>query len=223
MKTGRPRGVALISALMVMVIMVIIASAFVQLTARDVRSSKTAGDTLMTLYLAEAGIEYALWVTKHNMNVYPSVAYDVNPWDASATAVQRGSVISLIPTASGSTQEHVVINDLSYEGDNWLGQTSYCGTFQVSQVLSRSGTTITATITSIGRVREVPAGWNWATGDLRAALPDSPSPFNRVRSQRTITSTFQLDMNTDILTSTQIPANSKSAAVREAKWYEKFR
>ena len=116
---GRRAGVALISALMVMVILMIIASAFVHLTARDVRSSQTVGDSLTTLYLAEAGIEYAIWLNKHNMNVYPARAYDYN---RDGVSDARGSAVSILKPTLGSdreTQEHVVVNDLAFS-DNWL-------------------------------------------------------------------------------------------------------
>lgn len=220
-RSSRSPGVALISALMVMVILVIIASGFVQLTARDVRSSQTSGDTLMTLYLAEAGIEYALWATKHNMNVYPAAAYDVDPTDANTGSTARGGVISLLQPATGNTQEHVLINDLAYGGDNWLGNVSYCGTFEVQQTFATlTGNIVRVTIVSTGRVRQVPAGWNWETGNLAAELASgSTSVFKNVRSQRTLNATFDLDLNTGATT----PVDSKASAVREAQWYEKFR
>lgn len=220
-KSPRAAGVALISALMVMVILTIIASGFVQLTARDVRSSQTSGDTLMTLYLAEAGIEYALWATKHNMNVYPAAAYDVDPTDVATASTARGGVISLLQPATGLTQEHVVINDLAYETDNWLGSVSYCGTFEVAQTFTTlSGNIMRVGIVSTGRVRQVPANWNWTTGNLAAELATgSTSVFKNVRSQRTLNATFDLDMNTGSTT----PVNSTASAVREAQWYEKFR
>ncbi len=214
---GRPTGVALVSALMVMVILFIIASAFVHLTARDVRSARTVGDSLLTLYLAEAGIEYAMWMNKHNMAVYPFGAYDIND-DGAPDA--RGSVAWLFkPRTDEITQEHVLINNLAYDDtENWLNTLQSCGTFEVYQTITQDTTDTdiwVITITSIGRIRRVPAGWSWGGNTLTSI--DLASADWQLRSKRTLIAEVRLDTATGTLTT------AESAEIQESKWYELFR
>jgi len=212
---GRPAGVALVSALMVLVILFIIASAFVHLTARDVRSARTVGDSLLTLYLAEAGIEYAMWMNKHNMAVYPSADYDI--YD-NGTTHQRGQIAWLFKPRSGEdTQEHVLISDLAYGGpEDWLGPLQSCGTFEVHQTITQETTDIwVITITSIGRIRRVPAGWSWGSTQLKK--DDLASADWQLRSKRTLIAEVRLDTATGTLT------KAPPAEMEESKWYELFR
>jgi hypothetical protein len=214
---GRPAGVALISALMVMVILFIIASAFVHLTARDVRSARTVGDSLLTLYLAEAGIEYAMWMNKHNMAVYPFSDYDIND-DGAADG--RGSVAWLFKPRTGEiTQEHVLINNLAYDAtENWLESGQSCGTFEIYQTITQdtSDTDVwVITITSIGRIRRVPPGWSWSTDTLTSI--DLASADWQLRSKRTLIAEVRLDTATGTLTT------AEPAEIQESKWYELFR
>ena len=215
LRPSRPRGVALISGLMVLVILLIIASAFVHLTARDVRSSQTVGDSLLTLYLAEAGLEYATWLNKHNMALYPSFSYD---------GMTTGEICNLLVGEGVEAQERVLINDLGFYPmhdftDAWLKNNHHCGTFEVSQTVTpvQGSTTLwLLRITSVGRIRQVPANWSWESGVLSRA--DLASADWKVRSKRTLYTEIRLDTYTGRLTTTTQPAE-----IEEARWYERFR
>lgn len=210
LRPARPRGVALISGLMVLVILLIIASAFVHLTARDVRSSQTVGDSLLTLYLAEAGLEYAIWLNKHNMALYPSFPYD---------GMTVGEVSNLLVLPGDAAHERVLLNDLAFDSyfdatDAWLRNNHHCGTFEVHQTLQQDSTDIwTIRITSIGRVRQVPQDWSWESDVLDRT--DLASADWKVRSKRTLYTEVRL--NTSLTTTTE------PAEIEEARWYERFR
>lgn len=222
LRPSRPRGVALISGLMVLVILLIIASAFVHLTARDVRSSQTVGDSLLTLYLAEAGLEYAMWLNKHNMALYPSITY--NEKDASNVDYQipAGSISNLLVASGETAHERVLLNDLAFAPDidftdAWLRNNHHCGTFEVRQTVQQD----TADddrwiirIVSIGRVRQVPQDWSWESDVLDRT--DLASADWKVRSKRTLYAEVRVDTSTGTLT-------TEPAEIEEARWYERFR
>lgn len=214
-RPARPRGVALISGLMVLVILLIIASAFVHLTARDVRSSQTVGDSLLTLYLAEAGLEYAMWLNKHNMALYPSFSYD---------GMSAGEISNLLVASGGTPHERVLLNDLAFDDrfdatDAWLRNNHHCGTFEVRQTVEQaSGSTNIwiVRIVSIGRVRQVPQNWSWESEVLDRT--DLASADWKVRSKRTLYAEVRVDTSTGTLTTPTEPAE-----IEEARWYERFR
>lgn len=224
LRSSRPRGVALISGLMVLVILLIIASAFVHLTARDVRSSQTVGDSLLTLYLAEAGLEYATWLNKHNMALYPSITYNEKHPDNTPYVISPGEICNLLVGEGVEPQERVLINDLGFYPkldftDAWLKNNQHCGTFEVHQTVSpvQGSTNLwLLRITSVGRIRQVPANWSWESGVLERA--DLASADWKVRSKRTLYTEVRLDTNTGNLTTTTEPAE-----IEEARWYERFR
>lgn len=215
-RPARPRGVALISGLMVLVILLIIASAFVHLTARDVRSSQTVGDSLLTLYLAEAGLEYAMWLNKHNMALYPSFTYD---------GMSAGEVSNLLVASGETAHERVLLNDLAFDDrfdatDAWLRNNHHCGTFEVRQTVEQaSGSTNIwiVRIVSIGRVRQVPQDWSWESEVLDRT--DLASADWKVRSKRTLYAEVRLDTSTGTLTD----PTTEPAEIEEARWYERFR
>ena len=66
------RGAALISALMCLVILGIICSGFMQSIVKDNRFSQSSIFSTITLYTAEAGLEYGKWLIKHNLSYYPA-------------------------------------------------------------------------------------------------------------------------------------------------------
>lgn len=182
----RSRGVALVAALLVMVILVIIAGSFVAVMSRDIKTTKIMGDSQLNLYAAEAGLEYAFWLHKHNMEFYPSVAMvetQVNA-DGSGTVdvtYEPGQIYNLpYSQTSGYTPEkerfnkynnrfdveHVFVNDMAFEGDNWLADRKFCSTFQIRENYVRANSEVTLTIVSTGRLRQVPNGWDWFTGEM---------------------------------------------------------
>lgn len=185
----RPRGVALIAALLVLLILVIVAASFVRVMARDVRTSRMSGDALIAFYTAEAGLEYARWLHKHNIAVYPT-ANVTNP-DGSGT-ILAGSVYN-IPLAKGdntsfqgvtdstaagindpSASEHVFINDMAFYDDTDLfGTRRYCSTFQLREISVLTadpndgfGARAKVVVISTGRVRQVPNNWVWESDSV---------------------------------------------------------
>lgn len=72
---GKQRGMALISALMVLVILAIIAGCFAVVMNRDVRQARNSMFQVICLNSAQAGLDYAIWLHKHNMACYPLVDY----------------------------------------------------------------------------------------------------------------------------------------------------
>jgi len=221
---GRPAGVALVSALMVLVILFIIASAFVHLTARDVRSSQTVGDSLLTLYLAEAGLEYAMWLNKHNMALYPSITYNEKHPDDTPYVISPGEISNLLVGDGGTAHERVLLNDLAFDDrfdatDAWLRNNHHCGTFEVRQTVEQaSGSTNIwiVRIVSIGRVRQVPQDWSLESEVLDRT--DLASADWKVRSKRTLYAEVRVDTSTGTLTTPTEPAE-----IEEARWYERFR
>lgn len=74
----RPKGMALITALMVLVILGIIAGCFAMVMNRDARQARISSYQIICLNAAQAGIDYALWLHKHNLAFYPVVDYSQN-------------------------------------------------------------------------------------------------------------------------------------------------
>jgi len=181
------RGVALISTLLVMLIIMVLAAGFVFFTANDLVVSRNMVDTAVTLNLAESGIDYAIYLLKHNMTIYPGtyagVAGDVSNfpsgyavynaayYGSNSTLCGNGSIINLYVTTlpSGSSAlEHVVISSLSYGGSNFLTEGNFCGTFEL-HIVSQSdvGSTRSILFESIGRIRSIPTRFtgtpDWTT------------------------------------------------------------
>ena len=69
-------GIALISALMVLVILAIIAGCFAQVMYRDSRQATESGLSVVALNAAEAGVDFAIWLHRHNMSIFPLVDYN---------------------------------------------------------------------------------------------------------------------------------------------------
>ena len=63
----KKRGIALVSALLVLVILATICGGFVSIMAQNTNSARKSADDTILLYTAEAGLEYAKWCVKHNL------------------------------------------------------------------------------------------------------------------------------------------------------------
>lgn len=74
----RPKGMALVTALMVLVILGIIAGCFAMVMNRDARQARISSYQIICLNAAQAGIDYAIMLHKHNMAFYPLVDYSKN-------------------------------------------------------------------------------------------------------------------------------------------------
>jgi hypothetical protein len=221
--------VALISVLMVLLIIMIVASAFAQLAASDVRTTRDMGQSSVTLYLAEAGVEYAMWMTKHNMDVYPRYDYDYDGDDSADAAGSKVMILAIDAnddqTPDETPQEHVVINDLAYDSGQWLDSSRYCGTFQVYQLLSddpNDSSVKLVNIVSVGRVRQVPSDYTWD-----ASNPPTQSDFDSDDWAEVARRTLNVTVRLKPLSISTDPDSSLldnyGDSLYQEKWYEEFR
>jgi len=96
MKKGRKRGVALISVLLILSIMLALTMGFVWFTMQDHMNSLAFHHGKVSFYLASAGQDYVLYLIKHNMLIYPSFpssdnnanTYPRDEFDATVPGVQ---------------------------------------------------------------------------------------------------------------------------------------
>ena len=78
MKIRKKQGIALISVLMVLTIMISLTLGFVWYTTQDYFISIAHQHSNACTYLAQGGIEYVLFLMKHNMMIFPSAPYNDN-------------------------------------------------------------------------------------------------------------------------------------------------
>lgn len=215
-----------------MVILMVVASGFVAFTAQDLKTSDISVESTTTYYLAEAGLDYGLWLLKYNMSVFPWQNLSItmpagNGWTTSASnkpdnfaqwdgSHTLGDTINL-SAASSIAKEHVVISDLTYRSaasvgytTNWWTGPRLIGTFRVTQGVTTTSTPYTLTLTSTGYIRQIPAGVTLST----SSAPSIDNTWT-IRSQRTVNVTLQLSY----LGTTQGSRNRLDIL----KFYEKFR
>lgn len=91
----RKKGVALISVLLILVIMFIISTGFIQMITQDAKVGMGQYQSNLSMMLADSGLEYGLFLIRHNCFVRPS----------SSTVPYRNIVISELtyPASTGST------------------------------------------------------------------------------------------------------------------------
>lgn len=77
MRRGR-RGIAIILVLSMLLILVVITTGFAAYISQDMKDSQTAYEQTETYFLAESGIDYAMFLIKHSLTVYP--APPVHSW-----------------------------------------------------------------------------------------------------------------------------------------------
>ena len=152
-------GVALVSALLVLVILATICGGFVSIMAQNTTSARRSADDSILLYTAEAGLEYAKWCVKHNLTYYPvrdlytaqsttvpkikagglynfwgSAAYFMFPGFELASSVKANAPIT-------RCSEYIYWSSLSYNSNTASGsknvffrsgETRYLATFQIS-------------------------------------------------------------------------------------------
>lgn len=78
MKIRKKQGIALISVLLVLTIMVSLTMGFVWFTMQDHFISIAHQHSNACIYLAQGGVEYVLFLMKHNMMIFPSAPYNDN-------------------------------------------------------------------------------------------------------------------------------------------------
>jgi len=78
LKIRNKQGVALISVLLILTIMMSLTLGFVWYTMQDHFISVAHQHSNACTYLAQAGVEYVLYLMKHNMMIFPSAPYSDN-------------------------------------------------------------------------------------------------------------------------------------------------
>jgi len=69
---GARRGIALFLVISILLILTIVATGFAAFISADMKASQTNYEQTECYFLAEAGIDYAIFLLKHNMTVYPA-------------------------------------------------------------------------------------------------------------------------------------------------------
>lgn len=175
-----------------MLILIVVATGFAAFTSQDMRTSQATYEQNETYFLAEAGIDYGLFLLKHSMLVFPNPPAtwvdgraqplydaDLNYW------TQTGGTLSSIygfdkvgvlingGTASGG-QENVVISDLSVPTSNWMSAVRTCGTFLLKYSVAETplgSRNYTITFTSTGYIKQVPSNIDPTAIDATSGLP----------------------------------------------------
>jgi hypothetical protein len=185
--------------------------------------------------LAEAGIDYAIWLLKHNMTIYPGTdpngadqyksgyrVFNAAAYGYNTADYPNGSIVNLNVNPLSTTSaalEHVVISNLSYGGSNFLSEGNHCGTFEmhiVSITDGGSGTNAYKDILfeSIGRVRQVPSIYGDSPDWTRMKETSPANAVWTVKAQRTIFTVVRLYTS---------PAHALTEGFTIKKFYEKFR
>jgi len=202
-KPGHHKGVALISVLFIMMVLFIIGAGFLVATISDMKEARNSEDAIVTLYLADAGIQYAEFLYKHNLAIYPWDPNNAAACGADFMDPATGDQYRGINLRRG--QEFVVISNYSY-GYNWLYSTQYAGTFKLTQ---QSITTNRLRVESVGYLKEVPSG---VSIDIPSTYnPASANPIAnwKVRAKRTAYGEIRIDNSSNTFSLTT--------------WYERFR
>lgn len=191
-RSPRRRGLSLLLVVSVMLILIVVATGFAAFTSQDMRASQATYEQNETYFLAEAGIDYGLFLLKHSLLAYP------NPpaaWvDGRAQALYNADLNTTTATGGGTGldlrgalinagsayggQEHVVISDLGYvPANNWMSPVRTCGTFLLKQsVTGTAGGNYTVTFTSTGYIKQIPGSVTVTTTDAGG----NPTGFSAV-------------------------------------------
>ncbi len=180
----KKRGIALVSALLVLVILATICGGFVSIMAQNTTSARKSADDTILLYTAEAGLEYAKWCVKHNLTYYPvrdlytaqstttpkiKAGGLYNFWGSAAYFMFPGFELSdsIKNTAAISRRcEYIYWSSLSYNSGTASGsknvffqngETRYLATFQISTGLKWNNGTINSDYNSTSDVNYIRA------------------------------------------------------------------
>ncbi len=233
------RGIALIAVLLVLSALMVLTMGFATFTAADHTVSKTYHQSIVTLYLAQAGLEYAQYLLKHNMLIFPAFQLnaDGNHPYVNYNLPSQGYAYPGEASNLYQGEEHLVISQLSWGSGsaNWvyqiLGDNSYCGTFYV-KVTEKEDDNVTPSnpakrvlyIKSVGKIRLVPPGHD-PTSTSEDFTDDNTYP---VKAQRTLimripyTQNDYLKLYNDETTSTPGTVPVYYKLITDG-WFEKFR
>lgn len=131
MKQMRNRGIALISVLLILSAMMVLTMGFATFTATDHIISKAYHRSAVTLYLAQAGLEYAMYLLKHNMLIFPGWPPqgddedgdgNLDPYDDQSADHQGykrvGEAVNLFPKVNASSEMIGTLWDTEYDSTN---------------------------------------------------------------------------------------------------------
>jgi len=109
MKLKKQKGIALIAVLMLLMAMMVLTMGFAHYTLQDHITSKSFHSANICFYLAQAGLEYSMFLVKHNLLVYPYAPFaDHNAGD------QYQDVYT--PAASGQGMELKLYEEMALGG-----------------------------------------------------------------------------------------------------------
>jgi hypothetical protein len=213
----RPRGVALVTVILVMLIMMVVSAGFVAFTTQDLRASDSTVQATSCYNLAEAGLNYGVFLLQSNMLIYPTSTLNKGPSTSAFYPASPGGIINLKQTLPNG-QEHVVVSDVSYfsSADNWMSRDRYCGSFRLtySATGAVSGGAWTVTFNSVGFIKSIPSGRN--TTDITQYYDiANTTNWSTVVAQRTLHMQVVCDNNST--------NSSFKNQIRVGQFYEEFR
>lgn len=213
----RRRGVALVTVILVMLILMVVSAGFVGFTTQDMRASEATVQATTCYNLAEAGLNYGVYLLQSNMLIYPTSTLNKGPSSSSFYPASPGGIVNCKQTLPNG-QEHVVVSDVSYfnTNDNWMSGDRYCGSCRVtySATGAVSGGAWTITFNSVGFIKAIPSGRN--TSDITQYYDiTNTTNWSTVLAQRTLHLQVVCDNNA---TNT-----SFKNQIKVGQFYEEFR
>lgn len=148
---NKKKGVALVSVMLILTALMVMTMGFAAFTTTDHAISQSYYSTTVTFYLAQAGLEYFHFLLKHNMLVFPIIAY--SPYGA------VGQCVNVFDTG----EESMVISSLTWGNVGEMFHTDrYIGTFRIQATEMQDDNASNANkrvlyVTSVGMVKERPA------------------------------------------------------------------
>jgi hypothetical protein len=158
MKLEKKRGIALIAVLLVLSLLFVITMGFAAFTTDDYLISQSSYTSTTTFYLSQAGLEYFIFLMKHNMLIFPAEAY--GPY------TEIGQVINVFGNHSDAEdlgQTHMIISELSWGSVNDIfSSTRVCGCFRLHALekaddINTDPNKRVLYVESIGMIKEVPS------------------------------------------------------------------
>ena len=209
LKRRAQRGLALVTVILIMLILMVVSAGFVAFTTYDLRASDSTVQGTTCYNLAEAGLNYGLFLIRNNMTVFPISASDTT------FGTSPGKVLNLKQTLP-SGQEHVVISDLAFnsQNDNWMSADRYCGSFKLTMSATGPATGMwTVQLNSVGFIKSIPSGRS-TTDPTQYYDISTTGTWSTVLAQRTLHMIVNVDTNVSATPKNQINIQ---------QFYEEFR
>ncbi|MFP4497978.1 MAG: hypothetical protein ACLFQV_07155 [Vulcanimicrobiota bacterium] len=238
MKYRSQKGIALISVLMVLTMLMVITMGFATFTTTDFTISQSYKGSTTCYYLAQAGLEYTRYLVSHNMLIYPMAPNLAGIVDPNHNAIAIASNTYMTDGYKPVGEEHMVISDLAFTGtdagsgegevEQMLGRSDYFGTFQVS-VHEKKDTLSGATtddrvlyVKSVGKIRS-------KNGNDPATMDYTDNTLFPIIQQRTLLMRMPFRTNITTETGTSLflfednSGNARQFKILNDGWFERFR